>query len=118
MKVNLIEAEKLKEHILDMLKRNYDRHFSIYVVYKPSCGCDETREVLLDRYPMSQKIHGKCHECVNYLLFEISNPIKFYCPWEESEYSLHDLFESYLPDSPQKPFLECYLRELNNSCLS
>jgi len=52
----------------------------VYVFYKPSCGCEYRMTVLLDRWPMSEKIISHCKECKEGTLLEISDPIEFFIP--------------------------------------
>jgi hypothetical protein len=79
------------------------------VIYHPDCGCEVESFVVLDRYPMSEKIHAKCPQCKEYCLLEISDPIVFHVPLLNKDWSLEDLKKSHITESDQKEFILAYI---------
>lgn len=109
----LEEKYKNKPEELELIKRQYrarvEREYSIYVIYHPDCGCPVDQFVLLDRFPMSEKIMGSCPNCKKGCLMEISNPIIFYCPLQQKDISLKELAkEMVITKSWQAQFLLAY----------
>jgi len=80
----------------------------LYVVYTPSCKCEIIQDVVLDRYPMSEKIIASCPSCKKMVHLEVSNPIKFYIPILKKEYNLEDLKQMQTTDTWQKEYIELY----------
>lgn len=101
-------TEAQKESIYAMMKAKAQEKTYIYVLYRPSCGCDYFESVLLDRVPMSPKIHSKCRDCGKYSLHEIVEPIEFYLPLTEQIFHLDDLRKMEITEGPQKAYLETY----------
>ncbi len=83
---------------------------SLQVIYTPSCGCDGEIGYVLDRYPMSPKIHHRCESCQKYVMACISDPIRFYLKLTDEEYSLEQLREMFITDGPQKEWIERYTK--------
>ena len=104
-------TDQEKKFIEDLCKRRSEELTSIYVIYRPDCGCPIEQIVLLDRYPMSEKIHMKCPECNKGCLTEISDPIIFHCPLLKQDYSQKDLKEFIITESRQKEYIESYRNE-------
>jgi|SRR5208282_3078473 len=104
-------TEKQKQWIFQSLQEKAKEKTSIYVLYRPSCGCDYFESVLLDRFPMSPKIFCKCEDCGKVSLHEIVEPIEFYIPLTKQIFLLEDLRDMPIMDGPQKPYLEAYKME-------
>ena len=106
--------EDQKEWFKATWDRQLEEKYSIQVVYNPSCGCEHQQLYMLDRYPMSEKIHSSCQTCQKGSLDEISNPILFYNPIEDKELNLDDLRKYVITEpSKQAPFLKAYQFEAN-----
>lgn len=73
------------------IEDRYRKLNELVVVYNPNCGCPIDQFFLLDRYPMSPKIHSICPECKNWCLMEISDPIIFHLPLTKQDFTLDDL---------------------------
>lgn len=81
------------------------------VIYHPDCGCEVDFLVVLDHYPMTEKVHAKCHQCKKYCFLEISDPIVFHLPLLNQDWSLEDLKKAYITDSDQKEFILAYTKK-------
>lgn len=99
------ERKKYIEHMME--QRSKDRE-SLCVIYNPDCGCRVDHFVVLDRYPMSEKIHSQCALCKKGCLFEITHPIIFHQPMMNEDYTLDQLKEMVVTDTWQAAYIHCY----------
>lgn len=106
--------EKEKEAFKHYLRQVAKEKEYLCVIYNPDCGCEVDQFVVLDRYPMSEKIHSICPSCKKGCLMEISDPIVFHLPLPNKDYSLEDLKEMKIMDGPQKWLIESYIRDITN----
>ena len=104
-------TDQEKQWIEDLCKRKSEELTSIYVIYRPDCGCPIEQTVLLDRFPMPKKIMIQCPECKKGCLTEISDPIIFHCPILKQDYTREDLKEFVINESRQKEYIESYRDE-------
>lgn len=74
-----------KKFILHSMNIAEKRKKMVHILYTPSCGCDYQATVLLDRFPMSYKIHSQCHMCKKGVLVEITEPTIYYIPEKDEE---------------------------------
>lgn len=101
-------TEQQKQYMYALMQEKSREKSYIYVLYRPSCGCEYFESVLLDRFPMSPKIHSICRDCCKGSLHEIVDPIEFYLPLTEQIFTLDDLRKMEITDGPQKAYLEAY----------
>ncbi|HEY3527457.1 MAG TPA: hypothetical protein VGK47_14775 [Nitrososphaeraceae archaeon] len=101
-------TEAQKDHFRSYIKWKCEQQISLCVIYHPNCGCEVDQFVLLDRYPMSEKIISRCPACDKGILMEISDPIIFHLPLTKQDYTLEDIKNGYVTDSPQKHWIEMY----------
>lgn len=101
-------TEEQKMMIREMVKRRSIELTSISVVYTPSCGCEIELDVILDRFPMSEKIHHICPNCHKGILAEITNPIEFWEPLNKQKFYLEDLKTMEIQESHQSHLLNLY----------
>jgi hypothetical protein len=108
----LVFPQGMSEHDQEGWKHYFRQQFKqrsrLCVIYNPNCGCVVDQLVVLDRFPMSEKIISKCPVCDKGCLMEISDPIIFHCPIRKEDYSLDDLKKMNVTDSDQKPYIEAY----------
>lgn len=106
-----LNTEGLDPKALEMAKylckKKSQEMTEVCVIYHPDCGCTLEHFVVLDRYPMSPKIHHLCPQCNKGCLLEISEPIIFSAQIG-GDFSLEELKDGVTTDGPQKPFLDCY----------
>lgn len=105
-------GEKPSDYVMEMIKEKTLKFNSIYVIYNPDCGCEIDQFVLLDRYPMSKKIHFFCPKCHTGCLLEISDPILFHYPLQNLDLTREELRDGVIMDSYQKEYLESYANEI------
>lgn len=105
--------EDKKEYFRHLAEQRAMEQTQICVVYRPNCGCPVEDLVVLDRFPMSKKIHSKCRECGKGILTEISDPIIFTSKLQ-GDFTLEELASSYFTESRQKIFLEKYKNSFLN----
>lgn len=84
---------------------------SLYVIYVPDCECDVEMFYVLDRYPMSEKIHSFCPYCNKHTLMSISDPIRFHLPLINKDYSLKELKRYVVTDTWQADYIKAYQNE-------
>lgn len=107
------------EGITEDQKKYFEFHFRqqaeektrLCVIYHPSCGCELDQFVVLDRYPMSEKIISTCPACDKGCYMVISDPIRFHLPILNQDYNLEELKQMYVTDGPQKHLIEKYQRQ-------
>lgn len=99
------EQERMIRYLVEAKRRENE---SMWVIYTPDCQCSIEQFVMLDRYPMSPKIHGMCPECKKYCLMEISDPIRFHLPLTNQDYVLEDFKDMQIMPSPQEHYLRMY----------
>lgn len=80
-------TEIQKQYIESFAKEQEFRLNSLAMSYKPSCGCDCKMDFILDRYPMSEKIHTTCPICEKGVLAELIRPYIFYFKLWDKEFS-------------------------------
>ncbi len=107
-----LDIEEKVKYLEEILLREKIRLCSLMVVYKPSCGCEVEQFVLLDRYPMSDKIWVECPVCKNFCLTVISDPLVFHLPLIKEDFTLEDLKNMVITESSQKPFIEAYVNSI------
>jgi len=114
-KSSISDEEKKKYFLDDVVRRRAEELSPVYVIYScPRCPGVE-HDVLLDRYPMSEKIHAMCKHCNKYTLLEIFKPILFYCPWNKKTLEQKDLKDMYIdPTNRQAVFISLYAEEVDN----
>lgn len=103
-------TDEEKEFAKRLMERRANELTRMCVIYHPNCGCPIDQFVVLDRFPMSEKIHSKCPNCEKGYMMEISDPIIFHLPLTETDYTLEELKNCVIADSPQKHLIDCYLR--------
>lgn len=102
-------TQEQKEFMMDYFRRIAKEKERLCVIYRPSCGCEYDSFVVLDRVPMSKKIHHLCELCNKGCFLEISDPIVFHCPWNEKDISLYDLLDMQITEgSDQEYFIKYY----------
>ena len=102
-------SQEAKEMMEDLMKREVRRLESIYIIYKYDC-CEVYQAVLLDRYPMSEKIICICSECKKGTKISIVNPIEF--KLLDKIYTKDDLKDCTIdPNHYQYIFIKNYLDE-------
>lgn len=106
-------TEEQKKYFENHFLNRHMVKFYVQVEYTPSCGCEVVLDVLLDRYPMSLKIHTTCPNCKKGILASISDPVQFYLPYIDKSIPLEELINCVLYKSRQKPFLIEYIKESN-----
>jgi hypothetical protein len=106
--LNLSEDEK--QGWIDYFRHRAKEMERLCVIYNPDCGCEVDQFVVLDRYPMSQKIISKCPICEKLCLMEISNSIIFHDPISKSDYTIEDLRQMHITDTEQAPFIKAYIK--------
>ena len=104
-------SDEMKEEAKQMCEMRVYELNSLCVVYTPTCGCPAKISYVLDRYPMSPKIIGKCRVCKKASLHEISDPITFYLKLTKLEYSIQDLKAMHITNGDQKALIKAYLNE-------
>ena len=103
------EEKEEKEGWLKYLHRLQESSYFLQVVYNPSCGCPIDQMVLLDRFPMSDKIICcKCPQCAKGCVFEISDPIIFHDPLRNEDITLEELYKAIVPDGEQSHLIRKY----------
>lgn len=107
-----VTSEYKIKYLEEILFREKVRLNSLMVIYHPSCGCELDQFVLLDRYPMSEKIISTCPGCNQPGHMELSDPLAFYLPVTEEIYFLEDLKNMVITDTPQKSFIEAYVNSI------
>src|SRR5574338_224262 len=81
---NAMDVEKIvwSKEVTEEQKEGFKQHLAwhakqqerLCVIYHPNCGCSIDSFVVLDRFPMSEKIIAcQCPECKNYCTMEISD---------------------------------------------
>lgn len=104
------DIENIKEYYKSMIQEKAN---SFCVIYETDCDnkkCKCHKEmicekfVVLDRYPMSEGIHGKCPECGHWVIDRISDPIRFHCTTQNNDFSLEDLTDMVIVMDIQKYF--------------
>ena len=105
-------SPEAKEMMEDLIKKQARELESLYVVYQYDC-CKDCQTVLLDRYPMSEKIICKCRKCEEYTHLSIVDPIQFYSPLMEETLNKDQLKNDCVirEDHPQWFLLRQYLDE-------
>ncbi len=103
-----------KKYLEGFLRSQSEEKTRLCVIYNPSCGCAVDQFVLLDRFPMSEKIISSCPVCKKRCYMEISDPIKFHLPLLEEDYSLMDLKNMIVTEGPQKHLIEAYKQMAEN----
>ena len=78
-------TEDQRKYILYSMNKAEKRKKMVHVLYTPSCKCDYQATVLLDRFPMSHKIHSRCDMCKKGVLLEITEPTIYYIPATDEE---------------------------------
>ena len=103
-------SEKKIQEYKEYHRRRIEEKFGISVWYNPDCGCNIDIQVLLDRYPMSPKIHSRCPQCKKGTLLSLTDPILFYNPVEEKDFKEKDIcsLPSYIRHSFQDEWLTMY----------
>ena len=105
-------SEREKEYVTQLGKYHAKQKCLLSVIYHPTCGCNLEMFVILDRYPMSEKIIAhKCQGCEKYCTLEISDPPLFHLPLTKQDFTLGDLrkFGSAPTWEPeQQPYIESY----------
>jgi hypothetical protein len=101
-------SEEEKDFVKHMMARKAKELESLCVIYNPSCGCVLDQFVVLDRFPMSEKIICSCPGCDKYCHMQISEPIRFHLPLTEKDYSLEELKSMIVTNSPQKDLIQAY----------
>jgi hypothetical protein len=108
----IIFPEGISEHDQEGLKNYFRQQFKersrLCVIYNPDCKCNVDQFVVLDRFPMSEKILCMCPVCDKGCLMEISDPIIFHCPIRKEDYTLDDLKNMHVKESDQKPYIDAY----------
>lgn len=107
-------TDQQKEWMKYYLMRKAEERMQVCVIYTPDCGCELEYFVVLDRYPMSKKIHSICKICKKWIFLEISNPITFHQPWDEKDFELKDLVNMHIstdPENYQFEYLVAYQEE-------
>ena len=104
-----IDPEK-REKLLKYYTEKFAREQAqLSVIYECACGVEHF--VVLDRYPMSQKIMTGCCPCKENNIVSLSRPIRFHLPLTDKDYSLDDLRQMYITDSEQKWLIEAYINQ-------
>lgn len=100
-------TEEEKESFKWYIKRQREKEQSFSVIYTPNCGCPNEYFVILDRFPMSKKIHSRCEKC-GYMMLEISNPIRFHLPLTDKDYTLNELMQMQIMPGRQEEYIKAY----------
>ena len=100
------DDEEMK-HIKYIIFQSMQSNFSVHLIYEHSC-CKQQQAVMLDRYPMSEKIICVKCDCGKYGELTILRPITFWDPLLKMNISMEDLSNSHITDTRQKHFLELY----------
>jgi hypothetical protein len=86
------EPTELQKQYIEQFAREKERDLnSLSMSYKPSCGCECLMDFMIDRYPMSEKIHTSCPICKKHILAELIRPYIFYFKLLEKEFSLKEV---------------------------
>lgn len=114
-------TEEMKKEFEYEIERSCKRKEMLCVIYDPSCGCQYESCVVLDRFPMSEKIHHRCDDCRKGCMLEISDPIRFHLPMTKQDYSLYDLMDMVVMAGDQHDLIKAYQLEagldfLANQC--
>lgn len=101
-------SDKEKQYIANRLELEMLKKSSVSVIYTPDCGCPIETLFILDRYPMSEKIHSTCMACGKSCLMEISDPIRFHIPILDLDINIYDLKDVEITSGPQEDLLLKY----------
>ena len=109
-KVIMLNGNKeIDEEIIHMVNQQTIRKTSVHMMYKPSCGCEYEKPVLLDRFPMSEKIIcGKCSDCLKFITLDLIRPYIFYVPMTEIRITHEELRTHLITPGRQEAFLKAY----------
>ena len=99
-------TKQQKKWFLSHLRQKAKERERLCVIYHPDCGCSIEYFVVLDRFPMSEKIHCLCDECKKGCLLEISDPIIFHLPLTNQDYTLEEIKKMHVSLSFQKHLIE------------
>lgn len=95
---NFKPTELQKQYIESFAKEQELKNNSLSMAYKPDCKCECKMDYILDRYPMSEKIHTNCPICKKHILAELIRPYIFYYKLWDKEYSLKEITIDFLLD--------------------
>ena len=84
-------TEETKEWIRYSFRKYEVNKKALHLVYVPSCGCDCRTDLLIDREDMPNKIRELCPLCKQGVMWVKSNPVTYYIPAEEKEYSAEEI---------------------------
>ncbi len=107
----MLDEKELETWKLELIKRRAEENSRLCVIYNPNCGCNVDQFVILDRYPMSEKIRCLCPSCHKGCAMEISDPILFHLPLTNQDFSLEDLKNSVITASPQEWIIRKYCEQ-------
>lgn len=103
---NMTDEEK--KYFKSYLEQQDKEKTRLCVIYTPNCGCQIEHFVILDRFPMTPKIHHRCPECEKGGLLLISDPIRFHLPLTNQDFNLDDLKEIVVMRDEQAHLIQRY----------
>lgn len=105
--------EEQKKYIKEVIRRKALEEMSLYMFYKNNCKCKDFLTVLLDRFPMTSKIHTmKCDACGKGGFASQEYPPAFFIPLLKQEFSIFELKDlAFGPGSERQiPFIKLYIQ--------
>jgi len=103
-----------RECVIELIKHKAKQEESLYVMYESDCGCEGYETVLLDRFPMSEKIMHQCHLCKKGIICSITQPPIFYLPLLKQKYTHQEMSEMLVTEGRQKELIEAYQELFKN----